>query len=161
MLCLFYLFFALLCLRRMSFEANRYFFNLGNTTGTTLPAMNFLPKIQRMQWEPNLGSVNYMFIRHSAGVFFTHVFIFNTNIYPLLTVVQPQSYPINSMRSLPLAFIYSTSNKYLLNTCMRQTWFLPSWSLHFNKQHLLNLWCSMHCAKCSTFIMSFKPLRSL
>lgn len=60
--------------------------------------MKFLPKNPEYAWEPNLGSVNYMFEKHSAGCFFPHVLIFNTNIYTLLTAVQPWSYPPHVMR---------------------------------------------------------------
>lgn len=44
--------------------------------------MKFLPKIQRMQWKPNLGSVNYMFVKHSAGCFFL-TYLFLTQTYTL------------------------------------------------------------------------------
>ena len=78
--------------------------------------MNFLPKIQRMQWEPNLGSVNYMFIKHSVGVFSPSCIYFYTNIYTLPTVVQPQSYPLHSMRVylLHLLIQHTTNISYTL-----------------------------------------------
>lgn len=40
-----------------------YVSSLGDAPETTLPAMTFLPKIQRMQGELNLGAANYMFVK--------------------------------------------------------------------------------------------------
>ena len=89
--------------------------------------MNFLPKIQRMQWEPNLGSVNYMFIKHSVGVFPPPVFIF-TQTYTLYQLRYKHSHSLYTACELPPAFTHSTDSKYFIYTCRKQTWVLPSWS---------------------------------